>query len=334
MELENCETLNNDYNIMVPANDRISMMSSDRVAVKIEPSDEAVQIYEAEYLDEAQGMMTDEFNYVNIEKLLFGQTTSTATTSHNEDIIYTECVNQDQPSSFSNIKFSCDKYLKQFDKKSFICDLCDYTGKRLKNLKMHIERIHLKKKYTNQCPICGLFFENLSKFSRHKMNVHQTSEAKCGICGKVQKNFEALRRHKHIYHAERIACSACGELIPPRYMKDHIRKKHQPMVCTYCGKEFRGKSFLQQHLQYVHEKTGETCMICQSIFANKIKLKLHMARQHPTVMYHCPASNCNYTSARKPYVKLHISHHRDIDEDAKEKLWQQLKKSKPTPIST
>lgn len=309
-----------------------SMTNSDQVAVKLEPMEEetADESYHTEYLDEAEHLI-EGFDIVNIEHVIQKSQGESSVRDREKEPETPETTEWIDP---AGSKFTFGNYLKQFTEKNIECDLCGLKTTRRQNMEGHIERIHLRKKISAQCAVCGLHFENYKKFSRHRANAHLAVESKCSQCDYVGKNAECLRRHYRSHHEVKIICSLCGELTSRYFIKEHIRRNHQPISCELCGKEFQGCVTLRSHMKYVHENTGESCPSCQSVFPNKIKLKLHIQRQHPTELFHCPINSCNYSSSRKPYIKLHVSHHRDIDETEKEKIQQLVKMMKPVPISS
>lgn len=53
----------------------------------------------------------------------------------------------------------------------------------------------------------------------------------------------------------------------------------EPEACLLCGKEFKGKGSMKQHLQ-THAGKVFTCNICQKMFKSKSYLKKHISAMH------------------------------------------------------
>ncbi|MGH0181987.1 UNVERIFIED_CONTAM: hypothetical protein FKN15_008205 [Acipenser sinensis] len=97
-----------------------------------------------------------------------------------------------------------------------------------------------------------------------------------------------------------------------------IRKTFRPFKCSQCGKAFRDKEKLEQHL-HCHGWEGNcplTCNICNKGFLNSsaldshMKVKKHMRSFHSEKVYQC--TECDKAFCRPDKLRLHMLRHSDI----------------------
>lgn len=81
-------------------------------------------------------------------------------------------------------------------------------------------------------------------------------------------------------------------------------------MCPYCGKGFKWKHGLNNHL-IVH--SSEKKLLCDECGYSTNHLKTLRAHQltHGGQVFRCTANNCLYTSRRKENLKIHIATHRN-----------------------
>jgi hypothetical protein len=228
-------------------------------------------------------------------------------------------------SKSNQIKSLQTKYPKQ--KLLGECDICGYSSNSIFKVKNHVLEHHLKGYYV-QCPFCPKKCKSFVAKRYHIATTHEKGEFKCKDCDQTFEDRTKLKAHFVRIHAPKVMCTYCGEFFNSYSMVKHKRIHNKVTVrCEFCGKEMR-PHLLRAHLKEVHEEDEQTCEICGSIFGNKKKLKKHIARQHSESKLKCPVTWCSYTSARKPFIKLHLDHHRDIEQDEKDRLWLEVKKIK------
>jgi len=109
---------------------------------------------------------------------------------------------------------------------------CEYCDKVLfsKNLKLHINRVHLKIKYLKKCPDCGKSFEK-TYLKRHREAVHLEKRKACQDCGMTIK-ISNLTTHR-------------------RYSCKENKKTETKAMCHLCGKEML-KHSIRKHIRIVH----------------------------------------------------------------------------------
>jgi len=65
-------------------------------------------------------------------------------------------------------------------------------------------------------------------------------------------------------------------------VKPKKRVKKEPVVCSYCGKEFSDKSCLWSHERFVHEKRfSVSCHVCGLKIISRQMLNMHLLGVHP-----------------------------------------------------
>lgn len=79
-------------------------------------------------------------------------------------------------------------------------------------------------------------------------------------------------------------CPLCSKVFKTKYgltVHEGVHSKERPFKCNVCGKCYRLKPFLQQHVMRVHNNfPRQTCTICYSQFKGKHVLKMHMKTVH------------------------------------------------------
>ena len=201
-------------------------------------------------------------------------------------------------------------------KKPFKCEFCDKLFARNNKLKKHTESVHDRKK-PFKCDLCEYFFSKFEALKSHKTREHEGPKIpkddeytckicdkeivkdkithikkyhndkkglKCPKCGKQFLKYNAVTEHIVDIH-EKIPCSICGEMLGPKRMKNHIVFKHKgnsdrPLKCSYCGKGFLEKRYLQDHMN-IH--TGEKpymCNFCGTSFASYGTFRMHERTRH------------------------------------------------------
>ncbi|XP_037499044.1 zinc finger protein 574-like [Rhipicephalus sanguineus] len=86
-------------------------------------------------------------------------------------------------------------------------------------------------------------------------------------------------------------------------------KSREPHVCSYCGKGFKHKSFLEKHLR---THTGErpfACHLCPMAFAHKESVARHVRTHTGEKPFHCrfcPAAFATSWQQKKHEVRWHL----------------------------
>lgn len=114
----------------------------------------------------------------------------------------------------------------QPDVKPHCCTLCPFATRQKRDLRMHVNAIHLNIK-PFKCDMCQYAAVQKKDVDRHRREVHLKSEVfKCKIC-------------KFTTHVKR-----CVKM---HYESVHLKLK--PIQCLYCPRSYRYKNQLNIHLQ-------------------------------------------------------------------------------------
>ncbi|KAG5683960.1 hypothetical protein PVAND_013215 [Polypedilum vanderplanki] len=193
----------------------------------------------------------------------------------------------------------------------FFCDTCKKDFKSKNNLKVHVSRTHLKKKFKksstphkfdakNQqqceflCSECGINFKRLSCLKRHFNIIHlKIKRYQCDNCSYRCYKKESIRKHMstHLPQDERnfFKCHRCPEktfssIYSLKLHEKNFHKLNQKKFhCTYqnCERSFSREISLKEHIKFVHLKCRPiNCDQCELSFASNNHLRRHKVRKH------------------------------------------------------
>ncbi|XP_055541576.1 zinc finger protein 62 homolog [Wyeomyia smithii] len=168
-------------------------------------------------------------------------------------------------------------------KKLFKCGNCDMRFLKLSKKKRHL-LIHQKKRHS--CNACGRTFTNIAQLTWHcrKNNCDETNDQlhieikceeptiefpnetgqpapsekkfKCDQCGKEYSFASSLYQHRKTHNIESVyKCSICYKTVANAALLDLHFRSHTELSCGVCGKEFKTKDELKQHMT-VHPETA------------------------------------------------------------------------------
>ncbi|XP_068627177.1 zinc finger protein 23-like [Battus philenor] len=154
--------------------------------------------------------------------------------------------------------------MKHSDVRDFYCVECDVRFKSAHSLKHHLQKSlkHLDlQSLTYCCTRCDKRFACERALRQHAGVQHEGVRAhRCAQCPAALATRNSLAKHVRFVHA--------GARPPPRY------------VCDTCGRAFRGKSVLTNH---VRTHTGEkpfACAECGRRFTQRTALRTHQRLVH------------------------------------------------------
>ncbi|XP_074550769.1 zinc finger E-box-binding homeobox 2a isoform X3 [Halichoeres trimaculatus] len=118
------------------------------------------------------------------------------------------------------------------------CPYCDRGYKRLTSLKEHIKYRHEKNEESFSCPLCADTFSHRTQLERHMTTHKPTREQQTPLLGEAAGN----RKFK---------CSECGKAFKYKHhLKEHLRihSGEKPYECSNCKKRFSHSGSYSSHI--------------------------------------------------------------------------------------
>lgn len=186
---------------------------------------------------------------------------------------------------------------------NYICDICNVGFHALTELKGHME-VHISalKKPLNT---------KSEPLRSSKLQFQGKKYRQCKVCGKSIKF--PYNRHMKTHSTEKpFQCEFkfCGKLFKQkRNLVDHIKlhRGDKPFSCSFCSKAFVRKDHLMNHILIHTGKKQHVCNICSKAFIQRAHLLKHMLTHTGEKQHVCKI--CGKSFLQKVHLLRHIRIH-------------------------
>ncbi|CAH1792193.1 unnamed protein product [Owenia fusiformis] len=189
-----------------------------------------------------------------------------------------------------------------------------------------------------KCDICQETFNSSPKLYEHREKIHNIKDFKCPYCDLDKPNLHEFVKHiykSHFHQGEGIhKCPICGRGFKyksaiPNHVLTHTKEK--PHMCSTCGKSFTLLSTLKHH-EEVHMSEGEKayrCSQCGKCYGCEKRLKEHSKSHYKP--HQC--SLCGFRFSRQHHLNRHMkTQHSDLKKELKIKSDKPDSKNHDTPF--
>nr|XP_006825860.1 PREDICTED: zinc finger protein ZFAT-like [Saccoglossus kowalevskii] len=185
------------------------------------------------------------------------------------------------------------------------------------------------------CPHCNKLFKYRHALAVHILIHKDIKPFKCNRCNYASNSSGNLNVHMRKHTGEKFRCSKCDfTCINKGHLKVHMAKHGTDRYeCELCGKKVHHPTELVKHIKYKHDidrdnkakeyferkkmesRSGRRallyqCNICERKFKTKRDHDMHLYLHTNEKPYKCEL--CEYSTARKPYMKVHVKKHRIV----------------------
>ena len=177
-------------------------------------------------------------------------------------------------------------HLKDVDDLPYKCDQCDKSFIIKSILSIHVQETH-KEKIRKCCEICGASVRSNTDLKLHMRRRH-TGEMpfKCEYCDFRGVNISSVKRHTRLKHETHLltfhCCDICGKQFKTKAnLKEHIptHSDKRTFLCKICGKCLKNDCSYRRHMVCVHG-IKFTCELCGKDYSAMIGLKVHQRNVH------------------------------------------------------
>lgn len=146
-------------------------------------------------------------------------------------------------------------------------------------------------------------------------NLSDQALIKCQHCPVTVRHKSSLEKHmREVHKGDRpFPCSICGKLFKRRthlqnHLKTHTGKK--PFSCRICKRAFPVKANLTAHLSRHNGMKPHPCLFCKKMFSDKKDRNLHLGVHTKEKPYFCRQCRMTFSSVQglNVYERVHSKH--------------------------
>ncbi len=179
------------------------------------------------------------------------------------------------------------------------CYLCGLQKSSEREIRDHVKADHPKRSKgvwtcgpprQYQCNQCCHTFVSENSLKLHICGLDSTltpGQKSCHLCPRSFKSKDGLVKHMAKEHdlEKKFECDQCDyKAAVPSLLKKHVNRKHSEQsldhLCQECGKSFKDKDYLQNHIRTRHQKEELTCFSCGVYFPSQKALGVHLKEVH------------------------------------------------------
>ena len=188
----------------------------------------------------------------------------------------------------------------------FTCEYCEYSAGRKGEIRRHTDTVHLNIK-NHECKICKKKFQDLKNLDLHIQRLHEKKRVFCKICSKFYS--PPLKHHMLRRHKEKLCDHCGGHFENDDFLRKHLRENHQDKIkqfqCPSCDYKTYNKGSLSDHQLRIHNITYLYCDQCDYKSKKNSDLKTHQKQKHDSSFEYFQCDQCDYKAARKDNLITH-----------------------------
>jgi uncharacterized Zn-finger protein len=145
------------------------------------------------------------------------------------------------------------------------------------------------------CGHCGRSYASRFALDNHVRTVHigDTSHSTSAIRAELSTN-----RHRQRRADQTSICPVCGKTMTSAslysHMNCHVVPDQKDRTCDHCGKSFKSRSYLKEHVRIHTGETPYTCQECGKSFTHHVYLQRHLKVHTQLRPYQCQLCSKNY----------------------------------------
>lgn len=211
--------------------------------------------------------------------------------------------------------YNCWRLWKKHEKihlhPGYICDICGQKYKYRHLIAAHL--INHTSPPTHVCDVCGKIFRRMRNLKVHIQNVHVVADPiKCTHCERVFKNQFHLGVHqKRLAMEKTLKCEFCPmEYSMLSQLNSHLKShsEERPHCCHICGSRYKAKSQLVIHMRNHTGDRPYKCLLCVKAFTSGNQLKAHTMIHTGVLPFKCQHCEKSFRSKKRLLGHCAVQH--------------------------